>query len=169
MRRAPQRGLACALVRINERTSAGTVGPPSGGRLFHVRRSLKTRRCQAMTASGFTMTSAVATRSRHVRARPRATGPSLPAAAVAAGYAAAPAAGAATPRPRAGARYANAQMLAGSEGKTRVSNHRPAAYPSTAVTHQSPQQEPTFPQAQAAAESIRQAKPLSMPYRARSA
>jgi hypothetical protein len=55
----PQRGFAAAIVRIRVRMSAGTDGRPSRRRLFHVHHSRKPRRCQAMTVSGFTMTSAV--------------------------------------------------------------------------------------------------------------
>ena len=59
MRGAPQRGFACAIVRISERTSAGTVGRPMRRRLFQAHQSRKPRRCQAMTVSGLTITSAV--------------------------------------------------------------------------------------------------------------
>jgi hypothetical protein len=41
------------------RTSAGTVGRPMWRRLFQAHHSRKPRRCQAMTVSGLTMTSAV--------------------------------------------------------------------------------------------------------------
>jgi hypothetical protein len=54
------------MVRINERTSAGRAGRPVPWRLFHVHHNLKPRRCQAMTVSGLTMTSA-ARQSVHTR------------------------------------------------------------------------------------------------------
>ena len=59
MRGAPQSGFACDIVRISARTSSGTVGRPVRRRLFHVQNNRKPRRCQAMTVSGWTMTSAV--------------------------------------------------------------------------------------------------------------
>jgi hypothetical protein len=59
MRGAPQRGFACAIVRISVRTSAGTVGRPKRRRLSQVHQSRKPRRCQAMTVSGLTITIAV--------------------------------------------------------------------------------------------------------------
>jgi hypothetical protein len=55
----PNAGFACAIVRISVRRSAGTVGRPMRRRLFQVHHSRKPRRCQAMTVSGLTRTSAV--------------------------------------------------------------------------------------------------------------
>ena len=52
-------GLARDIFRISARTSEGTVGRPVRRRLFHVQSRRKPRRCQAMTVSGLTMTSAV--------------------------------------------------------------------------------------------------------------
>ena len=46
-------------MRISVRMSAGTVGRPMRRRLLQVHHSRKPRRCQAMTVSGLTMTSAV--------------------------------------------------------------------------------------------------------------
>ena len=58
MRGAPHNGFASAIVRINWRTSRGTLGRPTRRRLFHVQKSRKPRRCQARTVSGLTMTTA---------------------------------------------------------------------------------------------------------------
>jgi hypothetical protein len=59
MRGSPQRGLASAIVRISERTSAATVGRPVRRRLFQVHQNWKPRRCHAMTVYGLTIRSAV--------------------------------------------------------------------------------------------------------------
>jgi hypothetical protein len=59
MRGAPQRGFACAIVRITVRMSADTVDRSRRCRLFQAHHSRKPRRCQAMTVSGLTITSAV--------------------------------------------------------------------------------------------------------------
>jgi|ERR1035438_1715303 hypothetical protein len=57
--RAPQSGLARLMVRIRSRTSCETVGlPVLPCRTFQVQNNRKPFRCQAMTVSGLTMTSA---------------------------------------------------------------------------------------------------------------
>src|ERR1700722_17972096 len=59
MRGAPQSGLARLIVRINWRTSHETAGlPVLACRTFQVQNKRKPLRCQAMTVSGLTMTSA---------------------------------------------------------------------------------------------------------------
>jgi hypothetical protein len=58
MRGAPHNWFASAIVRINWRTSRGTLGRPSCPRLFHVQKRRKPRRCQAKTVSGLTITTA---------------------------------------------------------------------------------------------------------------
>jgi GH24 family phage-related lysozyme (muramidase) len=57
--RRAQLGFASAIERIRVRMSADTVGRPSRRRLFQADQSRKPCRCQAMTVSGFTGTSAV--------------------------------------------------------------------------------------------------------------
>jgi hypothetical protein len=66
IRGAPHRGFASDIVRIRVRTSGGTVGRPTRRRLFHVQNRRMPWRCQAMTVSGLTMTSA-ARHSFHTR------------------------------------------------------------------------------------------------------
>src|SRR5450755_2956297 len=59
MRGAPQSGLARLMVRIRSRTSCETAGlPVCPCRIFQVQNNRKPFRCQAMTVSGLTMTSA---------------------------------------------------------------------------------------------------------------
>jgi hypothetical protein len=59
MRGAPQSGLARLMLRIRSRTSCETVGlPVLPCRTFQVQNNRKPFRCQAMTVSGLTMTSA---------------------------------------------------------------------------------------------------------------
>src|SRR5216683_5783419 len=58
MRGAPQRGLARLIFRIRLRTSGDTHGRPSRWRLFQFQYSRKPLRCQAMTVSGLTRSSA---------------------------------------------------------------------------------------------------------------
>src|SRR5882724_8248337 len=58
MRGAPQRGLARLIFRIRFRTSGDTHGRPSRWRLFQFQYSRNPLRCQAMTVSGLTRSSA---------------------------------------------------------------------------------------------------------------
>src|SRR6266567_3744193 len=59
MRGAPQSGLARLMVRIRSRTSCETAGlPVCPCRTFQVQNNRKPFRCQAMTVSDLTMTSA---------------------------------------------------------------------------------------------------------------
>jgi hypothetical protein len=58
MRGAPQRGLARLIFRIRFRTSGDTRGRPSRWRLFQFQYRRNPLRCQAMTVSGLTRSSA---------------------------------------------------------------------------------------------------------------
>src|SRR5580704_17169358 len=59
MRGAPHSGFSRLIVRIKSRTSRDTVGLPfAPRRTFHVQNNRKPFRCQAMTVSGLTLTSA---------------------------------------------------------------------------------------------------------------
>jgi hypothetical protein len=58
IRGAPHRGLARVILRIRFRTSPGTEGRPLRFRLFHLQYRRKPFRCQAITVSGLTISSA---------------------------------------------------------------------------------------------------------------
>src|SRR6516162_4031634 len=77
IRGAPQSGLAVLILRIHCRTSPSIAGlPGSPCRLFHRQYQRNPLRCQAITVSGFTISSAErATATRGGRAQPRAVGP----------------------------------------------------------------------------------------------
>ena len=77
MRGAPQRGLARLIFRIRFRTSGDTHGRPSRWRLFQFQYSRNPWRCQAMTVSGLTRSSAER-QSRSTIAKARPTGHGQP-------------------------------------------------------------------------------------------
>ena len=56
--RGAHRGFAADMLRIRVRTSRGTDGRPIRPRLFQLQNERKAWRCQAMTVSGLTMTTA---------------------------------------------------------------------------------------------------------------
>jgi hypothetical protein len=58
MRGAPHRGLAKLILRIRSMTSRDAEGRPCGWRLFHLQYNRNPCRCQAITVSGLTITSA---------------------------------------------------------------------------------------------------------------
>ena len=95
--------------RPNQRPDVGRHGrSPDAARLFQLQHSRKPRRCQAMTVSGLTMTSAVRHPVQTRDSQTQSKRSALASRTAEAATVAAPAAGAATRGPRAGARRANA-------------------------------------------------------------
>src|SRR5262249_34601034 len=102
---------------MSVRTSGGTGGRPPRRQLFHVQNRRKPLRCQAMTVSGFTITSLSANRSMKVPATPRATGPSSRGEAGAVATVATPAADGVARGPRDAALRVTAPLHGASKGK----------------------------------------------------
>ena len=142
IRGAPHRGFASAIVRIKVRMSAVAVGRPSRRRLFRVHQSRKPCRCQAMTVSGLTRTSAVRHPAQTRASMTQNHRPSSRAGLGAVGCAAARQAGAARPGFRA-REYDNVRSVSRSERSTEtMSEKRTQRRPQ----HQLPQQERSFQQ-----------------------